>query len=292
VFGGLCLRDLTPATVQTYFSGLHARSIPYPTLVKTRDALSSILRAAVKFKFLDENPIEGLELPPDTRGSFDKPWIKAADFYALLDLIPEPYSTIVYVAVRTGLRPSELSGLRRRNVTPESIKVEQRFHRGNWSCPKTKSSGKRIWIEPDVFERLERLNNLTVDVRAGCAVRHHHVVKTAGLDALVFQSVQDGKPINTDNILKRFIKPAARQLGLNGIHWRSLRTSCATWMLEAGADPKSVSGQMRHSRIETTLNVYAQFVPEGQKRAVRQQREYMERELQNSGPQAGPLTVQ
>jgi hypothetical protein len=49
---------------------------------------------------------------------------------------------------------------------------------------------------------------------------------------------------------------------------------------------------MRHSRIQTTLDIYAQFVPEGQKRAVRQQREYMERELSSSGPKAGPLMVQ
>ena len=44
------------------------------------------------------------------------------------------------------------------------------------------------------------------------------------------------------------------------------RTSCATWMVKAGADPKSVQGQMRHSRISTTMDIYAQFVPEGQRR--------------------------
>ncbi len=44
--------------------------------------------------------------------------------------------------------------------------------------------------------------------------------------------------------------------------WRSLRTSRATWMIEAGANPKDVQGQMRPSRIQTTLDIYAQFVPE------------------------------
>jgi len=39
-------------------------------------------------------------------------------------------------------------------------------------------------------------------------------------------------------------------------------------MVEAGADPKAVQGQMRHSRITTTMDIYAQFVPESQRRAV------------------------
>src|SRR5262249_37592118 len=83
-----------------------------------------------------------------------------------------------------------------------------------------------------------------------------------------------------ENILRRFIKPAARRLGFTA-NWRSLRTSCATWMVLAGADPKSVQGQMRHSRISTTMDIYAQFVPEGQKLAVKQLRDFVERSVPN-----------
>ena len=71
-----------------------------------------------------------------------------------------------------------------------------------------------------------------------------------------------------NNILTRFIKPAGRKLGIGFVNWRSLRTSHATWLVQAGADPKSVQGQMRHSRISTTMDIYAQFVPESQRRAI------------------------
>lgn len=70
------------------------------------------------------------------------------------------------------------------------------------------------------------------------------------------------------NILSRHIKPAARRLGLPWVNWQVLRRSYGTWMVEAGADPKAVQAQMRHSRIATTMDIYAQFVPEAQKRAV------------------------
>ena len=70
------------------------------------------------------------------------------------------------------------------------------------------------------------------------------------------------------NILSRHIKPAARILGLPWVNWQVLRRSYGTWMVESGADPKAVQAQMRHSRISTTMDIYAQFVPEAQKRAV------------------------
>jgi hypothetical protein len=60
--------------------------------------------------------------------------------------------------------------------------------------------------------------------------------------------------MNDQNILKRHLQPAARKLGLPFVNWRCLRTSHATWLVQAGADPKSVQGQMRHSRISTTMD--------------------------------------
>jgi integrase len=71
-----------------------------------------------------------------------------------------------------------------------------------------------------------------------------------------------------NNILVRHIKPAARALGIPWANWRCLRTSHATWMVESGANPKDVQGQMRHSKISTTMDVYAQFVPESQRDAI------------------------
>src|SRR5438105_8121619 len=70
------------------------------------------------------------------------------------------------------------------------------------------------------------------------------------------------------------IKPAANQVGLPFVNWRCLRTSHATWLVQAGADPKSVQGQMRHSRISTTMDIYAQIVPAAQRRAIEKLSEF------------------
>jgi integrase len=85
------------------------------------------------------------------------------------------------------------------------------------------------------------------------------------------------------NILKRFIKPAAAKLGLRA-NWRCLRTSHATWLVQAGADPKSVQGQMRHTRISTTMDIYAQIMPVAQRRAVEKLSEFVDESVPKSVP--------
>lgn len=267
-FGGLCLRDLTPLSLQKYFSSLATSKLSHESRDKIRDVLSTILVSAVRFDFLVKNPAEAIHLPVDTRPKRKKSTIIPEAFNKLVQLVAEPYATMLFVAVFTGLRVSELIGLKWRCIHADSITVEERCCRGDWSAPKTAASAATIGVSPEVINRILRLKTLTVEIRAGLATRQCKLVKSDGADDLVFQSVQNGKPMNDQNILKRHIQPAARALGLSSVNWQCLRRSYATWLVQAGADPKSVQGQMRHSRISTTLDIYAQIVPAAQRQAV------------------------
>jgi integrase len=272
-FGRCCLRELTPLTLQTYFSQLATsktkRLLSHESRDKIRDVLSSALRFAVQHDLLVRNPAEALRIPPDKRGrKRNKPYLTPQQFGRLVELVPEPYASMVYVAIYTGLRVSELAGLRWNDIGLNSITVDERFCRGDWGAPKSEASNATIGVNQCVIDRILRLKDLTVEVKAGRAVRKYKVVKSDGSDDLVFQGVRSGGPIRDNNILVRFIKPAARTLGLAWVNWRSLRTSHATWLKMAGADVKDAQAQMRHSRSSTTLDIYQQFVPESQQRVV------------------------
>jgi len=114
----------------------------------------------------------------------------------------------------------------------------------------------------------DRLKTLMIEVKAGRAVRRYRAVKSDGPDDLVFPSLVNAGPMRDNNILTRHLKPAARNLGLGFVNWRCLRTSHATWLKMAGADVKDAQAQLRHSRASTTLEIYQQFIPESQRRAV------------------------
>jgi integrase len=172
-------------------------------------------------------------MPVDKRPRQPKPTITPEQFRALLELVPEPYATMLFVGLWTRLRVSELIGFKWRCIHADSITVEERYCRGDWSTPKTNASAATIGVAPEVISRLLRLKSLIVRVRAGRATRIYKLVKSDGSDDLVFQSVKNRRPMNDQNILKRHVQPAAQELGLPFVKWRCLRTSHATWLVQA-----------------------------------------------------------
>jgi len=284
-FGPLCLRELTTLRLQKYILGFpikaaveHRRQsrtgnagekLSWESVDKIRDVLSSILGSAVKHGFLVKNPAEGLTVPRPKRGArCQKHFIRPEQFAALIELIPEPYATMVYTAMYTGLRVSELIALRWSDIHEQSITIDERYCRGDWSVPKSDASIATIPVNRKVIERIQKLRTMIVEVKAGTAVRRYRAVKADGPDDLVFQSVKTGRPMRDSNILARFIKPAARKLDIGWVNWLVLRRSYATWLRMIGTDPRDRQSLMRHARFTTTAEVYEQDLPESQFRAV------------------------
>jgi integrase len=264
-FGGKMLSELTFTNLQSFCTNLNP-ALSFESRNKIRNVLGSILHSAIKAKFLVEDPTIGLAVAHDKEPR-RKLTITPEQFAALVDSIPEPYATVLYTAGWTGLRVSELLGLKWRCIHADSITIDQRYCRGDWDVPKTKASAATIGVEPAVIRRIERLKSLSVNVRAGLGTRHYRVVKDSGADDLVFPNLVNGKPMCDQNLLARIIKPAAKRLGIT-VNWQILRRSHCTWLVQSGADPKSVQGQMRHSRISTTMDIYAQLVPQQQRVAL------------------------
>jgi integrase len=267
-FGNLSLREMTPVTLQTWFSMMASSKLSYESKDKIRDVLASIMTSAIEFQLIKDSPTEKLRIPRDRKPKRVKPWIRPEQFHAMLEMIPEPYATMVYVAVYTGLRVSELAGLRWNDVHPDSITVDERYCRGDWDEPKSDASNATIAANQAVIARIHRMKALVVSVRAGRATRVYRVVKSSNPEDLVFQSVRDGVAMRDNNILVRHIKPAACTLGVGFVNWRVLRRSHATWLKMAGADLKDTQAQMRHAHMSTTADIYQQPVPEMQRRAV------------------------
>jgi integrase len=287
-FGELCLWQLTPLALQRYISGFRIQGPPElekdgvglpgcatprrlsrESIDKIRDVLSGILGSAVKYGYLVTNPMEGVQVPPDKRGRRrHKPFVRPEQFAVLIELISEPYATMVYVAVDTGLRVSELIGLRWGDIHDHSITIDERYCRGDWGEPKSDASNTTIPVNRKVIERIQRLRALTVEVKAGRGTRRYAVVRADGPDDLVFQSVKGGRPMRDNNILVRHIKPAARKIGIPWVNWQVLRRSYATWLRMVGTDPRDRQSLMRHSRFTTTAEVYEQDLPESQLEAV------------------------
>jgi len=273
-FEDMPLRDLSTLTLQKYFSGLGSSELGGDTVLKIKEVLSAVLGSAVRYDLLIKNPLLAVQIPRTkvVNKKRQKPHITPEEFERLVDFVDEPYATMIYVAVFSGLRVSELVGLKWDDVRDVGVIVDECYCRGDWSVTKTVGSSTTIGVALSVISRIRRLKTLEVEINWGGkgAKKRIKLVRADGPEDLVFQSLRNGAPMRDGNVLRRHLRPAAIKLGIDPkkATWRSLRTSCATWMIEAGVNPKEVQHHMRHSRISTTMDIYAQHVPDSQRRAV------------------------
>jgi len=82
-----------------------------------------------------------------------------------------------------------------------------------------------------------------------------------------FLRIARARPRWQESILQRLIKPAALRAGIGKIGWHTFRHSYSSLLRRVGADIKVQQELLRHSTIQSTMNVYTQAMPEG-KRAV------------------------
>jgi integrase len=117
-----------------------------------------------------------------------RPYLTPEEFDRLLAIVDEPYASMIYVAVHSGLRVSELIGLRWEDVHSDSLTIDERYCRGDWSVTKTPGSAATIGVAPSVIERMQKLRSLEVELNWGGkgARRRIKVVRSDSPQDLVF----------------------------------------------------------------------------------------------------------
>jgi len=148
-FGKLTLRELTPMAIDTYFATLADTKLSHASVDKLRDVLASVIKGAMQHRLILTNPMDGLELLPRAKkGKAVKPHITPEQFEDLLKLIPEPYATMLNVAVYTGLRVSEWD-----DVHPDAITIDERQERQQRRDHRSRSVGDRTHSPPEAAHR-------------------------------------------------------------------------------------------------------------------------------------------
>ena len=79
----------------------------------------------------------------------------------------------------------------------------------------------------------------------------------------------DGKqPLWPDSLLKRWIKPAAKRVGITKrVGWHTFRHTYSTLLRANGEDVKVVQGLLRHANSKITMDVYTQALSPAKREA-------------------------
>jgi integrase len=273
-FESWILSDIKPGTVQGFLSEKTQSGVGWNTLRNVRNLLSSILRTAVDWQYLEENPAAKAKLPP-------KPLKRSArhllpdQVRKLIAEIPEPYRLIVIVALLTGLRRSELFALRWGALDLEKgvLEVRESVYNGHFSTTKTRSSSRRVPLSSTVLKLLR-------DRRANLV--------SARDEDLVFPS-RNGSAFRPDNLLRRIIHPACDRLRIRRVGWHAFRHTHATQLSELGENPKTAQAILEHSDLETTMQAYTHAVPDTMVRAEERLAQLL---LDLSGPKSETAATQ
>jgi integrase len=246
-FGRMRLSEIGPADVQMFLTEMSKRVAPR-TVLSLRNRLSKIFSVAVRWGYVQSNPVKGAQVPElaDIRKRMA---LSPKQFWALSQELAEPYRTMALVAVLSGLRSGEVFGLRWRYVDFEerSILVAETVCQGRPSAPKTRASNRKVFIEDLALEALKQLQ-----------------ASAGGPDNFVF-CTSKGTPFNPNNVRNRVLIPACRRAGIPPIGWHDLRRTFATWSNPTGESLKALQTQLGHTDSRLTLGVYTQPMPEAQR---------------------------
>ena len=192
-FGERPLRDMTAHELQRYFSGMATTAITPNTVLKIKEVLSSVLGSAMRYDLLTKNPMLAIKVPRSkvVNKRKAKPYLTPEEFDRLLEAVAEPYATMIYVAVYSGLRVSELAGLRWTDVHADALTVDERYCRGDWSVPETEGSSATIGVDRSVINRIHLLKTKEVEISWGGqgAKKRIKLVRADAPMDLVFQSL-------------------------------------------------------------------------------------------------------
>jgi len=266
------LSNLTGTIIQKYYSkemitpcaGYHKGIQSANSVRAYHRVLHRALKSAVVKRLISHNPAGDTEPPVPVKKEF-KSMTESQLMVFLKELKGDPHYEMFYTILFTGLRRSELLALRWQDIDLDSdcLTVNRVVHyiKGEfvfWE-PKTEKSKATISLTP---------SNATIltDYKQRRIAEYLMLGKEFNEAELVFCH-SDGSPIFPDFITK-YWKHFVDRIGLSGIRLHDARHTHATLMIKKGVNIKVVQERLRHSNVQTTLNIYSHVLPGMQEEAA------------------------
>ncbi len=246
------LNQVKPVAVEAWLDSIkRARG----TRAKIRNIMSAVFNHAMRYEWLDSNPIKLVRQSAKRERTPDV--LELAELQLLLSNLDVRERTLVLLDAATGLRVSELLALRWEDVDFKTL--ELRVTRSIWhqvvgNC-KTEASAKPVPLDSYLAEDL-------LEWRRTSPYPMSH-------DWVFASPTMKGKqPYWPDNLMKRYIRPVVQKAGIHKrVGWHTFRHSFGTLLKANGEDIKTVQELLRHANSRITLEVYTQAVTSNKRAA-------------------------
>jgi integrase len=232
-FGQRRLAEIRRVDVQKYITGRSAYVAP-GSVIKELNTLKHVLNLAVEWELIPLNPCARIKLPRVPAGRVR--YLQPTELRAVLEACPLWLRPIVALLVFTGMRRSELLGLR-------WLDVDRRG--GRILLPQTKNGdGRTVWLNMLACQVLDSVS------RNGARPTDR-----------VFSDVRP------ENVSLAFLR-ACRKIGIADFRLHDLRHTAASWLRMQGADIHTVAQLLGHKDLRMAAR-YQHLSPTYLKAAVK-----------------------
>ncbi len=196
----------------------------------------------------ERNPIEWVRQSAKRRASPDI--LTTNEVQSLVANLRFRERTLLLLAVTTGLRRSEIFGLKWKDVDVQAkqIQVTRSIVQNVVGICKIESSQKPVPAHDDLVEALRQWHSQT---------------GYKSPENWIFASpVHQGRwPYMAQQIMRHHVLPVARKLGINKrIGWHTFRHTYSTLLRSTGAELKTMQELLRHSTIRVTRSRWRSVV--------------------------------
>ena len=269
IFGGLFVYQISANKVNEFFNEKRLKySDEYVKgLYKT---LKVIISFAYKKKYVKKNIFDEVTAPPDPRHISDIRAYSREELRLMADRLKETnIKTSFYIALNTGLRESEVFGLRWQDIDFENkrIKVNKQllFQDRKWCfCPlKTINAYRSVNIAESFCNYLKKLKAEQEESKKlyGDGYKRNFVTdrlernKEKLLEISDFVNVKINGEMLSTNSIKFMSRIFKNELHID-FKFHNLRHTYATINAENGISPRYVQEMLGHSKFEFTLKYY------------------------------------
>ncbi len=245
--GAIKLAELTAADVRQFLDGI-LRDSTRSNAKKSLTSLRSLISESQERGFVQHNVARDVKLRQSQRHDPERVFPSKAEIRLLLDNVTTKNRPFIVTAIMTGMRMSELRGLRWSDVDFKHnlISVRQRADRYNeLGVPKSRAGRRDIPMGGFLNKALENWLEY-------CPKGSHDLVFPNGV----------GKVQNHANFYNRVFRPLMVECGIVGDNGKprfsphSLRHAAASLFIEQGWQPKKIQTLLGHSTIMMTFDVY------------------------------------
>ena len=172
---------------------------------------------------------------------------------SMINALDEPAATVVALAAFSGLRKSEIQGLRWEDFDGNQLHVR----RAAWRTTtihetKTTASAATVPVIPVLADYLEAHRN------------------GYPADGFVFTGPKfKNRPLDLHNLANRTIRPALTKANIPWCGWHGFRRGLATTLYELGTDSKTRQGILRHANVIITEQAYTKQIDAVSQEAMR-----------------------